>query len=230
MIHACITLVVAAALAAPVQAPEAEVSSAPPSAETAPAEAPAVAPAAAAPVAEPAPAAAPVAEPTPAAAPVAEPAAAPVAEPVPAAAVAAPVELDPAIAREHEIQRDPELHGEHRRAERLVIAGSVGVGLGAATLLLVTLPTHGLYRRALDDAESSRWVTSQEEPLERARHRRRVVLVSTGIGAGVLTAGAVLLGVGLSRRMRLRRSGDATLSVAPAVGPDQLGVSASMRF
>lgn len=140
------------------------------------------------------------------------------------------VPMSPKAAREHEIQHDPELRRQDRRAEALVITGSVGLGLGLGSLLLVTAPTHALYRNALEDAEQARWVTDRDEPLARAAYRRRVMLVSAGIGTGVAAVGAVLLGVGLRRRALLRRPDAATLSVAPVVGGGHYGVSASLRF
>ncbi|MCX4245020.1 hypothetical protein [Paraliomyxa miuraensis] len=137
--------------------------------------------------------------------------------------------IGPLAAREREIQHDPELRREDRQATNLVITGSVGVGLGLGTLLLVSWPTHGLYRASLEEAEEARWVTSQAEPIADALHRRRISLISAGVGAGLTTVGAVILGVGLHRRARLRRPRD-TLSLAPTVGGGHLGVAASMRF
>lgn len=170
---------------------------------------------------DPAPAAPPAPGPMTTVQPSVAPAAAPAPEPVP---------LGPRAARLAEIQRDPELRRQHKRAETMIIGGAVVGGLGVATLLLVALPARNLYLRSLEQAEEARWVTDVEEPAERARARERVMWTSAAVGGGVAALGGVLLTAGLVRRYRLRQPAASTFSVAPAVGGGQLGMSASVQF
>jgi len=125
---------------------------------------------------------------------------------------------------------DPERVRAQRSADGLVITGAVVASLGAGSLVLVAWPSHALYRRSLEKAESVRWVTQQDRFIDDARHHRSIMLASAGIGAGLAAVGTVILATGLSRRARLRNSAAATLSVAPAVGGGTYGVGASMRF
>jgi hypothetical protein len=231
MSQVCIALVLTAVLAAPAVEPAVAPAAAPAEPAVAPAAAPAVA-------TEPAvaPASAPVVEPAvaPTSAPTAEPAVAPaptvaLAPAVaPAPAVASAPAPEPAVAPAP--APDPEPARQQRRTDALVVSGAVTLGLGGASLLLVSAPSWGLYQRSLERAEQTRWVTDQGEFIADAQRHRTVMLAAAGIGAGLATVGAVLLVAGLSRRARLRNEAAATLSIAPALGGGHYGVGASMRF
>lgn len=216
MSQACIALLLATTLAAPA----AEPAVAPAAPATEPAVAPVVAPA---PVAAPAPAPTIELAPTPAPAPAVEPVATVTLVPAPAAAL-------PPVAAPPPPRVDPEHARAQRTADGLVITGAAITGLGGATLLLVAAPTHALYRRSLDRAESVRWVTEQDRFIDDAQRRRSIMLTSAVVGAGLTAIGTVILATGLARRARLRSSTAATLSLAPAVGGGTYGVGASMRF
>jgi hypothetical protein len=234
MSQVCIALLLATALAAPaaepvaaepVVAPAAEAAAAPVVAPVAaPASGPVVAPVTApatAPVVAPATAPAPVAQPAPVAAPTVILAPAPASAPAPAA----PTTTAPPPPR-----FDPELARAQRSADGLAIGGAVALGLGGASLVLVSWPAYAFYKNSLERAESVRWVPEQDRFIDEARRRRSVMLISAGIGAGLTAVGTVLVATGLSRRARLRNATAATLSVAPAVGGGSYGVAASMRF
>ncbi|MEX1364023.1 MAG: hypothetical protein AB1Z98_12910 [Nannocystaceae bacterium] len=201
-------------------------------AAAAPAPAPAPTPAPAAepvPQAEPAPAATTAIEPAPAASPVAEPA--PTLEPQPAPqAVPSPIPTDPRGARLYQIQHDPELWRQYRTAKGLAVTGGVGLGLGLATLLFVALPARNLYLRSVERVEDTRWSTDVDRRIDRAEDRERVMWISTAIGGGVAVLGTVVMATGLARRHRLLRPEGSTLSLSPAVGRGNLGMSASLRF
>jgi hypothetical protein len=231
MSHACIAMLLATTLAGP-EAPPASPAPVPVEAAVAslaPEAAPAPAPATTTttttttvvlPVAPLAPAAvgpAPTGQPMPTPEPAPTPAAAPTAV---AAPTLAPTPPPP----------DPERARAQRVANDLAAAGGAVLGLGAATLLLVTWPAHATYQRSLERAEDARWVTEREPHIEQAERRRAVMQVSAGIGAGLAVAGTVMLATGLSRRARLRHTPAATLSVAPAVGGGLYGAGASLRF
>lgn len=181
--------------------------------------------------------AAPAAEPVPA--PTIELVPAPTIELVPTAAPApepmstvtlAPAPAVPLVAAPPPPRVDPERARAQRAADGLVVTGAVITSFGGATLLLVAAPTHALYRRSLDRAESVRWVTEQDRFIDDAQRRRSIMLTSAVVGAGLTAIGTVILATGLARRARLRSSTAATLSIAPAVGGGTYGVGASMRF
>ncbi|MCH9686381.1 MAG: hypothetical protein K0V04_33420 [Deltaproteobacteria bacterium] len=231
--NTAIAAILALAVAAPEPAPPGPTSITAP-AETAP---PAAAPGEAAPPASaPSPTAVAPAAAEPAAAPpaVVEPAATPpaAAQPPPTAAgPAAVASPPPTVAPAPAPVSEARLIAQRRdaRADGLIVGGAVTASFGAATLVLVSLPALALYERSLEKADDARWVTQQERPIEQAQRRRRVMIGSAAVGASLLGLGAALLTGGILQRRRARRSAG-TLSVAPVVGPQQLGMGASMRF
>lgn len=120
------------------------------------------------------------------------------------------------------------LDAEYRRATGVFIAGLAGIGVGASTLLFVTLPAEAAYDRSVDKAADAEWVTEQSGPRREARVRRQVVVTSGLIGVGFLAAGTALTIVGASQRAKIRRL--QRVSVAPVIGRTMAGMSATVQF
>ena len=129
------------------------------------------------------------------------------------------------------LMADPAQPDRLAEMQRQVTIGQIGLGamgIGAGTLLFVTIPAWRLYDRALEDAADERTIVTQDEPLRRARTRRALMYASLGIGSGFIAIGATIAITGYARRNRMRNA--PTLSFAPVFDDTGVGGVATLRF
>lgn len=98
-----------------------------------------------------------------------------------------------------------DLRARRKHAERAAVAGYVFAGLGAATLLFLSLPALGAADVARDRAADDPVLTSETELENRAKRRIRFAKITALIGAGGLVAGGVMIGAGLGTRNKYDR-------------------------
>jgi hypothetical protein len=89
-----------------------------------------------------------------------------------------------------------------------MIGGFVGIGVGAGTLLFVSLPFLAAESVARSRAEGEPVLVSQDELLARAERRERVAQVSAVVGGSILLTGVVLAIVGGTQRAAVRRDAE----------------------
>lgn len=149
-------------------------------------------------------------------------------EPVPPPPVVAPA--PPPLA-----PPDPVLMDQRRRANAMVAAGGVFVGLGGISLVLLAMPATIAGAIADDRADNSPILVSESELRGRADRRFFFAKVAALAGLGSAALGGVLLGVGLSRRKRIdsdiqdqQRRPQA--HVSPYFSPDSAGGALTVRF
>jgi hypothetical protein len=86
-----------------------------------------------------------------------------------------------------------------------MIGGFVGIGVGAGTLLFVSLPFLAAESVARSRAEGE---SVLDELLARAERRERVAQVSAVVGGSILLTGVVLAIVGGTQRAAVRRDAE----------------------
>lgn len=149
--------------------------------------------------------------------------------PVPPPPVVAPVPAPvPAPA-------DPVLMDQRRTANALWITGAVFTGFGGGALVLLAAPAALAGSIADDRANGDSFFVSEAELRERAERRYYFAKVSALAGLGSVVVGGVLLGVGLSRRVRIDREIRAQqarpqASVSPLFSAHTAGGSVTVRF
>jgi hypothetical protein len=115
--------------------------------------------------------------------------------------------------RQQEIKRllreDPELSRQYRGGTGMVAGGSVALGLGGVSGMVALM---FLLARATEEAIDP--VTGEETEPERSRATVGAI-VSGVLAAGLVTGGAVLLGVGVGRRRRAKRAARERVALRP---------------
>jgi hypothetical protein len=142
-------------------------------------------------------------------------------QPAPPPAEPAPVDSEPSPEAE-------EIDEKLRAAKGLAIGGYVTLGVGAGTLVLVSVPFWIASGVAKSRAEGTNIFITEEELLERAERRMRVANISALAGGSVLVVGIVLVAAGLGWKASLR-SQKRDLAVAPMLGPTK-GLQVQFRF
>lgn len=127
------------------------------------------------------------------------------------------------------LQDARDLDAQMSRYEHMGQAGLGVAGLGAAVLLTITVPSYVLYKRAMDNAAGDEFVVDRDDTLRKARLRRNFMHGSMAAGAGLAVTGIVVAIAGYRRRSVLSRQ-RAALTLAPQLGPGQLGAVAMVRF
>jgi hypothetical protein len=131
--------------------------------------------------------------------------------------------------------RDPGLvtdAGMRRDFRRAQAMGDAGLTLGVTGLAvgaLVTLPAWFVYRSDIDRAEGREFRVDQEEPLNDAARRLRVVHISAAVAGALVATGTTLAIVGYTRRARIWRASERA-SLTPVIGNGHFGATATLHF
>jgi hypothetical protein len=123
---------------------------------------------------------------------------------------------------------DPEYQSKIKAAEGTAIAGYVFVGLGAASLVLVSGSAWVAAQVAKDRAGNDPILVSKQELHRRAERRTRFARISAIAGGSVLLMGGILIAAGLGSRATIR-AGRREVAIAPIIGPTQ-GLQVQLRF
>jgi hypothetical protein len=123
---------------------------------------------------------------------------------------------------------DPEYQSKMRSAEGTAIAGYVFVGLGGATLVLLSGTAWIAARVAEDRANDDPILVSEQELHRRAERRMRFARISAIAGGSAVLLGGILIAAGLGSRATLR-SQRRNVAIAPLLGPTR-GVQLQLRF
>jgi hypothetical protein len=123
---------------------------------------------------------------------------------------------------------DPDYQSKIKAAEGIAIAGYVFVGLGAASLVLLSGSAWVAAQVAKDRARKDPFFVSEQELYRRAERRTRFARISAIAGGSVLLMGGILIAAGLGSRATLR-AGRREVAIAPIIGPTQ-GLQVQLRF
>jgi hypothetical protein len=130
---------------------------------------------------------------------------------------------------------DPVLMDQRRTANALVVAGAVFTSLGGSGLVLLAVPAALAGGIAQDRADNDPIFVSESELRDRADRRFYFAKISALAGLGSAALGGILLGVGLSRRVRIDREirvqqTQPQASVSPFFSARSAGGSLTVRF
>jgi hypothetical protein len=143
----------------------------------------------------------------------------------PATPIAAPSE--PAEPSPPSAVEDPD-QAKRKAAESTAIAGYVFVGLGAATLVILSGGAWVAAKVAESRANDDPILVSRSELMRRVERRERFARISAIAGGSVLLVGGILIAAGLGSRATLRARGR-EVAFAPMIGPTQ-GLQVELRF